>query len=42
LEDNVTKFLEQIGWEEVDWTDLVQNKDKWWVVVKTVINFWIP
>jgi len=39
---SVTMSLEETGWEEVDWIDLAQNKDKWLVVVKAVMNFWIP
>jgi hypothetical protein len=30
--------LREIGWEEVDWKHLVQNKDQWWVLVNRVMN----
>jgi hypothetical protein len=26
-EDNIKMILKEIGWEVVDWTDLVQDKD---------------
>ena len=30
-------------WDEgMDWIDLAQNKDKWGVVAKVVINFRVP
>jgi hypothetical protein len=25
-------------WDSVDWIDLVQGRDEWWTVVKTVMN----
>lgn len=25
----------------VKWTDLSQDKNNWWAVVKTVMNFWV-
>jgi hypothetical protein len=28
-----------IGWASVEWIQLAQDKDKWWAVVNTVMNF---
>jgi hypothetical protein len=28
--------------EGMDWIDLVQDRDKWLVVVNTVLNMWVP
>jgi len=28
-----------IGWEDMDWTDLAQDKDKWRDLVNTVMTF---
>jgi 2-hydroxy-3-keto-5-methylthiopentenyl-1-phosphate phosphatase len=42
LEENIKMCLEEIELGEVDWIDLAQEKDKWLVVVKSVMNFWIP
>jgi hypothetical protein len=29
-----------IGWEDVKWTDLVQDRESWQAVVHTVMNVW--
>jgi hypothetical protein len=31
-----------MGWDGVEWTDLVQDRDKWRAVVIAVMNIWIP
>jgi hypothetical protein len=41
-EDNIRMDLRQIGWEGVDWIHLVQDREQWWALVNTVMNFWIP
>jgi hypothetical protein len=28
--------------EGVDWTDLAQDRDKWWALVNTVMNLRVP
>jgi hypothetical protein len=28
-------------WEGVDWIKLVQDSDKWWAVLKTLIKCWV-
>jgi hypothetical protein len=30
-----------IRWESVDWTNLVQDKDRWWAVVNLVMKLWV-
>ena len=30
--------LNKIGWEGVEWINLAQESEKWWAVVKTVMN----
>jgi hypothetical protein len=37
-EDNGKKYLRKTGWENVDWMDLVQDRDQWWAVVNRVMN----
>jgi hypothetical protein len=31
--------LREIGWGDVDWVDLGQDRDQWRALVKTVMNF---
>ena len=31
--------LQEIGWEDVDQIYLCQDTDRWWVLVKVLINF---
>ena len=26
-------YLKEIGWEGMDWIDVAQDRDKWWVLV---------
>jgi hypothetical protein len=30
--------LKEIGWESVEWTDLAHERDKWWVLLHTVLK----
>jgi hypothetical protein len=32
----------EIGWEVVDGIHLTQDRDKWWALVNTVMNLWVP
>jgi hypothetical protein len=40
--DNVKMDLREIGWDGMDWIDLVQNGDKWRALVNTAMNLWVP
>jgi hypothetical protein len=31
--------LREIGWEDVDWIHLAQDRNQWWTLGKTVMNF---
>jgi hypothetical protein len=39
---DIRKRLKEIRWEEKDWIDLAQNRDKWLAVVKTLLTIWVP
>jgi hypothetical protein len=34
--------LRDIGWDVVDWIDLVQDWDQWRALVNTAINLLVP
>jgi hypothetical protein len=41
-EDNIKMDLREVGWENIDWIDLAQDRDRWRAVVYTVMNFRVP
>jgi hypothetical protein len=41
-EDNIKIDLREIGFGDVDWIHLAQDRDKWRAVVKTVMNLRVP
>ena len=41
-EDNIEMDLNQIGWEDVDWMNLTQNRQKGGSSVNTVMNPRVP
>jgi hypothetical protein len=41
-EDNIKMDLREIGFGDVDWIDWAQDRDRWWAVVNTVMNLWVP
>jgi hypothetical protein len=38
MEGNIRIHLRQTGLESVDWIRLAQDRDQWWVVLKTVMK----
>jgi hypothetical protein len=40
--NNIKIDLREIGWDNIDWTDLARNRDQWRALVNTVINFRVP
>ena len=41
-EDNIKMDLQEVGCGNVDWIDLVQNRDRWRALVKAVMNLRVP
>jgi hypothetical protein len=31
-----------MGWSDVDWIHLAEDKDQWWDLENTVMNLWVP
>jgi hypothetical protein len=40
--EDIRMDLREIGWDSVDWIHLAQDRGQWWVLVDTVMNFWVP
>jgi hypothetical protein len=41
-EDNIKMDLREIGWGDMDWIDLAQDRDKWRAFVNMVMNLRVP
>jgi hypothetical protein len=41
-EDNIKMDIGEIGFGDVDWIHLAQNRDRWWALVNTVMNLRVP
>jgi hypothetical protein len=39
--DNMTDLLE-LGWSDLDWIDLVKDRNRWRALVNSVLNLWVP
>jgi hypothetical protein len=40
--DNIKTGLREIGWDDMDWIDLAQDRDQWRALANTVMNFRVP
>jgi transcription termination factor 2 len=40
--DNIRMDLREIGWGNMDWIDLAQDRYQWRALVNTVIKFQVP
>jgi hypothetical protein len=40
--DNIRMDLGEVGWDEVDWIDLAQDRNRWRALVNSVLNLRVP
>jgi hypothetical protein len=40
--DNIKIYLREIGWDDMDWIDLAQDRNQWRALVNTVMNLRVP
>ena len=41
-EYNIKMDLQEVGCGSMDWIELAQDRDRWWVLVNVVIKLWVP
>jgi hypothetical protein len=37
-EDNIKMYLQEVGWEGLDWIELAQDTDRWTSLVNAAMN----
>jgi hypothetical protein len=40
--DDIKMDLKEVGWGDMDWIDLAQDKERWRALVYTVMNLRVP
>jgi hypothetical protein len=40
--NNIRIDLVEVGWGDVDWIGLAQDRDRWRALVNSVLNFRVP
>jgi hypothetical protein len=40
--DNIRSDLADVGWGDVDWIGLAQDRNRWRVLVNSVLNLPVP
>jgi hypothetical protein len=40
--ENIIMDLREMGWGDMDWIDLIQDRDQWRTLVNTMMIFRVP
>jgi hypothetical protein len=40
--DNIRMALGEVGWGDMDWIDLAQDRDTWRALVNSILNLRVP
>jgi hypothetical protein len=40
--DNIRINLGEVGWSDVDWNDLAEDRNKWRAVVNSILHLRVP
>jgi hypothetical protein len=40
--DNIRMDLGDVGWGDVDWIGMAQDRNRWWALVNSVLNLRVP
>jgi hypothetical protein len=41
-EDNIKIDLQEVGWRGMNWIGVAEDRDRWWALVKAVVNLRAP
>jgi hypothetical protein len=41
-DDNIKMVFQELGWWDVYWIDMDQNRGRWWPFVNAVMNLQVP
>jgi hypothetical protein len=41
-EDNIKMDFQEVGWGDMDWIDMAQDRDRWRALVSAVMNLRVP
>jgi len=41
-EDNIKMDLQEVGYGDMDWIDMAQDRDRWRALVNAVMNLGVP
>jgi hypothetical protein len=41
-DDNIKMDLRKIGWDEVNWVDIAEDRDQWRALANTALNCRVP
>jgi hypothetical protein len=42
IKDNIRMDLGEVGWGDVEWIDLAQDRNRWRALVNSVLNLRVP
>jgi hypothetical protein len=40
--DNIRMDFLEVGWSDMDWIGLAQDRNRWRILVKSILNFRVP
>jgi hypothetical protein len=42
LENNIKMDLQEVGWGDMIWIDLAQDRNRWWALANMEMNLRVP